>query len=155
MAHAAAPAPAVVTECRGDLFAACPANSSLAHCVSRDLRMGKGISVAFKQRYGRVAELAKQNAGVGCAGVLDVTHDGLRKFVYYLVTKENYYDKPTYATLTESLWAMRNHATAHGVEVISMPRIGCGLDRLDWETVKSLLQNLFEDSGVQLHVYVL
>lgn len=34
-------------EVEGDLFG-CPADNSLVHCVSRDLRMGKGIAVKFR-----------------------------------------------------------------------------------------------------------
>ena len=44
---------------RGDLFS-CPDTASLAHCVSADMRMGKGIAVEFKERYGHVDELKKQ-----------------------------------------------------------------------------------------------
>ena len=43
----------------GDLFS-CDSESSLAHCVSADLHMGKGIAVLFKKKFGRVPELKKQ-----------------------------------------------------------------------------------------------
>jgi hypothetical protein len=36
-----------VEEFKGDLFSSSP-SASLAHCVSKDLRMGKGIAVEFK-----------------------------------------------------------------------------------------------------------
>ena len=45
---------------RGDLFS-CPGTASLAHCVSADMRMGKGIAVEFKKRYGHVEELKEQS----------------------------------------------------------------------------------------------
>lgn len=47
------------SEVRGDLFS-CPTTASLAHCVSADLCMGKGIANVFKQRFGGVEELKKQ-----------------------------------------------------------------------------------------------
>lgn len=47
-------------EVRGDLFS-CPKTASLAHCVSSDLRMGKGIAVAFKKTFGGVEELKQQS----------------------------------------------------------------------------------------------
>lgn len=43
----------------GNLFSVSD-NVSLAHCVSVDLCMGKGIAVEFKKRFGRVDELKKQ-----------------------------------------------------------------------------------------------
>uniref|UniRef100_A0A3B3W0X7 Macro domain-containing protein n=1 Tax=Poecilia latipinna TaxID=48699 RepID=A0A3B3W0X7_9TELE len=44
----------------GDLFSA-PDQESLAHCVSEDLRMGKGIAVLFKKNFGRVDALKEQS----------------------------------------------------------------------------------------------
>ena len=46
-------------EVQGDLFT-CPPTDGLVHCVSRDLRMGKGIAVLFKKKFGGVEELKKQ-----------------------------------------------------------------------------------------------
>ena len=43
----------------GDLFS-CDPESSLAHCVSADLHMGKGIAVLFKKKFGCVSELKRQ-----------------------------------------------------------------------------------------------
>lgn len=43
----------------GDLFS-CPENEALAHCVSQDFAMGKGIAVQFKKKFGGVAELKRQ-----------------------------------------------------------------------------------------------
>lgn len=64
-------------EIQGDLFSAgspplslpCPQRSgrpesdvALAHCISADVRMGKGIAVAFKAKFGGVASLKRQVA---------------------------------------------------------------------------------------------
>lgn len=42
----------------GDLFTA---TSSLAHCVGADFRMGMGIAVKFRDLFGQVEFLKKQN----------------------------------------------------------------------------------------------
>ena len=47
-------------EVKGDLFS-CDKDASLAHCVSADLRMGKGIATTFKTRFGGVNELRSQS----------------------------------------------------------------------------------------------
>ena len=47
------------SEVRGDLFS-CPDTASLAHCVSEDMHMGKGIAVLFKKKFGGVPELKSQ-----------------------------------------------------------------------------------------------
>ena len=43
-------------EVRGDLFSS-PASHSLAHCVSRDFKLGKGVARLFRDKFGRVEEL--------------------------------------------------------------------------------------------------
>lgn len=48
-----------ITYVKGDLFA-CPKTDSLAHCISEDCRMGAGIAVLFKKRFGGVQELLSQ-----------------------------------------------------------------------------------------------
>lgn len=147
----------VVHEKKGDLFRCfdddlCePERLALCHCVSRDFEMGKGIAKIFKEKYGRKDELLAQEKRVGqCAYLMDG-----KTTVYYLVTKEYYYGKPTTDTLRSSLLDMKSDALKKKISVICMPRIGCGLDRLSWEDVKKLLIEIFENSEISVYVYVL
>ncbi|WAR08676.1 OARD1-like protein [Mya arenaria] len=133
---------------KGDLFA-CPSTDSLAHCVSKDLRMGKGIATLFKKIFGGVAELKHQAKEVGDVAVLKDES----RFVYYLITKTKYNDKPTYKTLESSLEAMKKHCLANDVTAVSMPRIGCGLDLLKWPQVEDLLIQVFMDTDIKVTVY--
>ncbi|XP_053680076.1 ADP-ribose glycohydrolase OARD1-like [Anopheles nili] len=133
-----------VREIEGDLFSA-PKDHALAHCVAADLKMGAGIAVRFKQLYGKLDELKAQNIGVGGVAVLA---DGPSRYVYYLITKKTYNLKPTYDDLTKSLQAMKEHMAANGVEKLAIPRIGCGIDGLEWGKVKEILNNVFGEGGL-------
>lgn len=136
---------------RGDLFQAEHGNKvALAHCVSRDLHMGKGIATLFKQKFGRVRDLKAQGKGVGQVAVLDDE----TTVVYYLITKEKYYGKPTYDTLRASLEECCRDAQARGIERLNIPRLGCGLDRLKWPRVLQILTEVFRNV-LQIHVYAL
>lgn len=137
-----------VTELRGDLF---DSSASLAHCVSECLTMGKGIAVEFKKRFGRVEELRAQGARVGSVAVLA---DGDR-WVYFLVTKRRFSHKPTLESVRAALECCRDHAVAHDVTRIAMPRIGCGLDGLRWEHVHALLCEVFSVTSIAIEVYTL
>jgi O-acetyl-ADP-ribose deacetylase (regulator of RNase III) len=137
----------MLTEITGNLFS--DTTSSLAHCVAADLWMGRGIAVEFKRRFGGQVEL--QGTRVGDVGVM-TNH---ARFIYYLVTKQHSTGKPTMETIRASLVAMKHHAIAHHVSQISMPRIGCGLDRLDWALVKPLIIDVFDDTSIQINAYVL
>ena len=140
----------MIEEYKDNLFNCAP-NSCLAHCVSQDYEMSKGIAVLFKKFFGRVFELHQQNKKVGECSLLSYP-DG---FIYYLVTKEKYWHKPTYKSLTSSLLDMKKHAVEHQVKIISMPRIGCGLDQLKWEEVKKILIEVFDGTEINICIYSL
>ncbi|XP_065911254.1 ADP-ribose glycohydrolase OARD1-like [Dysidea avara] len=139
-----------LTEIKGDLFS-CDPTSSLAHCVSADLHMGKGIAVLFKKKFGCVAELKSQ--GVQPGGVAVLKRSG--QFIYYLVTKARYFHKPTMETLQKSLEALCSHAVSNGVKKLAIPRLGCGLDKLNWSAVSKLIGDIFSESGIEITVYYL
>lgn len=134
----------------GDLFQEVEPHVSLAHCVSQDLKMNKGIAKEFRSRFGRVSELQKEGVGVGGVAVLA---EGSSRFIYNLVTKAKYSGFPTYECLRKSLEAMREHAVEHNVKEIAMPRIGCGLDKLEWNAVRTLLKNVFLRHNITLTIF--
>ncbi|KAG9269578.1 ADP-ribose glycohydrolase OARD1 isoform X2 [Astyanax mexicanus] len=135
---------------KGDLFS-CPATEALAHCISEDCRMGAGIAVLFKKKFGGVDQLLAQKKKPGECAVLKRSG----RFVYYLITKKRYSHKPTYETLRQSLEAMKTHCLENGVTRLSMPRIGCGLDRLRWDRVIVMIEEVFQNTDVTITVYLL
>ncbi|CAD7083230.1 unnamed protein product [Hermetia illucens] len=137
-----------ISEISGDLFSA-SREYSLAHCVSADLRMGKGIALKFRDKFSQISKLKQQNPKPG--GVV-MLKDGSR-YIYYLITKQKVYQKPTYITLVASLTAMRNHMAKNGIKKLAIPRIGCGLDGLIWSKVKTEVEQVFQDDDIEIVVY--
>lgn len=84
-------------EVKGDLFK-CDKDFSLAHCVSADMHMGKGIATVFKKMFGGIDELRRQGGKQG--GVSILKRD--ERFIYYLVSftysTEKYSSSFTYLT---------------------------------------------------------
>lgn len=152
----------------GDLFKA-PNTCSLAHCVAADLKMGAGIAVKFKfvsmhdcnqsmnskptffcrQIFGKVDQLKSQQVSSPGVAVLQDNN----RYIYYLVTKSSSYSKPTYESLTASLEAMKKHCQENGVKKIAMPRIGCGLDGLEWDKVSGIIKQVFGDEDMEITIY--
>ena len=54
---------------QGDLFS-CHDSESLAHCISADARMGKGIAVLFKKKFGGVDEILTQGNNNNCKFII-------------------------------------------------------------------------------------
>uniref|UniRef100_A0A3B5Q7S9 O-acetyl-ADP-ribose deacetylase 1-like n=1 Tax=Xiphophorus maculatus TaxID=8083 RepID=A0A3B5Q7S9_XIPMA len=111
--------------------------------------MGAGIAVMFKKKFGRVSELKEQKKRPGQCAVL--THD--QRFIYYLITKKKASQKPTYVSLRQSLEDMKSHCLENGVNRISIPRIGCGLDQLLWSKVSKILEQIFKETNISITVY--
>ena len=95
-----------------------------------------------------VEELKSQNTGVG--GLAVIQQDS--RYIYYLSTKQSYFDKPTMQTLSSSVQAMREHMRANKVQKLPMPRLGCGLDFLAWDAVQEIILAIFNDENVELLV---
>ena len=126
--------------------------SSLAHCVSQNARFGAGIAVAFEARYHHARMVRDQRAPVG--GVVPIFDPVELRFIYHLVTKKWHWHKPTLAAMKSSLLAMKRHAELHHVPFISIPRIGCGLDGLDWRNeVLPIIHEVFNMSSVTIYVF--
>ena len=138
-----------IQETYSDLFSASE-DFCLVHCVSRDFHMGKGIALEFRNRFGRVNELLAQNPNIGGFAVLCANN----QYVFYLVTKERYFHKPSYEDLRNSLENMKNFCIANNLNKIAMPKIGCGLDRLNWQEVLNILHQIFDNTGVYIRVYI-
>lgn len=133
-------------EAKHDIFKA-PDDWYLAHCISRDAVMGAGIAKEFVKRFPELKQLREglknHQIEAGCTRVGRVLN---------LVTKEFYYNKPSYKSLRYSLECMRRIIESNGIKKLAMPRIGCGLDRLEWSKVKPIIEEVFEDCDVKIGV---
>ncbi|XP_063404826.1 ADP-ribose glycohydrolase OARD1-like isoform X1 [Mytilus trossulus] len=137
-------------EKKGDLFG-CPETDALAHCVSEDLRMGKGIAVLFKKKFGGVGELMSQGKKTGKVAVKIKKN----RFIFYLITKPKGPGKPSYASMGSCLKDLKKQCIENNIHNLSMPKIGCGLDRLDWDKVTDMIYEIFSDTNIHITAYYL
>lgn len=141
-----------ITEIQFDLFDL-PHGCLLAHCVSADFAMGAGIAAQFTCRYPGMRQYLYDHyydlddpdtyVGPGAYPYMDVVN---------LVTKRRHWEKPTYATLRTALEDLKRYAAELGVKRIGMPRIGCGLDKLEWDQVKPIIEEVFADTDIDITV---
>ena len=129
---------------KGDLF---DSQDCLAHCVSQDLGMAGGIAYQFKRRFGGVETLRDQHKRVGEAAML--VRNG--RAIFYLVTKRRLGDYPTYDALEASLFDMYHQCKMNHIINVAMPKIGCGIDRLDWDRVENIIGRTFRDISVTIY----
>jgi hypothetical protein len=61
------------------------------------------------------------------------------------VTKKKFYHKPLYSSLENCLKELKNICIDLKVKKLAMPMIGCGLDRLNWNLVQRIIDDVFEN----------
>lgn len=140
----------------GDLFTA-PRGTVLAHCISADFALGAGIAKTFDHVYNMKAKLNAYYPNYFFESC-DREFEGqalLVDDVFNLVTKPNVWNKPTYESLRQSLVDMREQMHTFLMTKLAMPRIGCGLDRLEWEQVEEIIKEIFEDTDIEITIYEL
>ena len=125
----------------------------LAHCISADFGMGKGIVVEFNKRFDMKNKLQTKYPNF----VNDYHHykyGGMALIegrVINLITKERYWEKPTYKTLRDALNIAKIRLPLD-CKKIAMPVIGCGLDRLEWSKVSDIIKDVFSDTDIEILV---
>lgn len=105
----------------------------------------------FSKLFGRQEELLRQKKRVGEVAILP---NG-KRFIFYLITKPYSNSKPTMDTMKAAVHSLKEWCINLGVNKLAIPRIGSGLDRLDWDNVKDVLYEEFRDTDIQIVVYVL
>ena len=141
----------VIKEEKRDLFTV-PQGYYLAHCISGDYALGAGIATQFVEVYNMRYKLHSQYpipngekfANVGKALLVDN--------VFNLVTKARCFHKPTYDSLYKTLVDMKDQCEEWDITKIAIPYIGCGLDRLEWNKVRDIIEDVFEDTDVEILV---
>lgn len=120
----------------------------LAHCISADFALGKGIAVEFNKRFDMRNRLLNKYPGyrLPMSGG-DCILEGR---VLNLITKERYFLKPTIQSMTFALLKMRDICEKNNIKKVAMPTIGAGLDRLDWISVSKKIQSVFYDTDIEI-----
>jgi len=120
----------------------------LAHCIATDLRMGAGIAVPMQRKFNLRGQI--QNSGQSLESPACI----LTGRVFNLITKRRSSGKPTYQSLEISLRKMCELVKVKDIKKLAMPKIGCGLDRLQWGRVREMLREVFRDVDIDILVCI-
>lgn len=144
----------IYNEVFGDLFDA-PEDNYLVHCISSDFVMGAGIAPQFTKRFNTKYNLMKTHPNyserfLANNLVADCLLDGR---VFNLITKHKVWQKPTYDSMHLALRKLLYECEIRDIKKLAMPKIGCGLDGLNWERVSQMIREIFEDTDIQITIY--
>lgn len=136
----------IYSEVKKDLFTVSK-EWYLAHCIASDLKMSAGIAVQFQKKFnlrGKILKTGKELKHPTCI---------LTGRVFNLITKERSQGKPTIESLAHTIrWMVSIAILDKKITKIAMPKIGCGLDRLRWPTVRDIIQNQFKNTNIEIMI---
>jgi len=120
---------------------------SIAHCISADLKMSKGLAAQIKNKFGDASgQLDKLKPMVGEAIPINIGN----RTIYYLITKQKYFLKPTYDNIRTALQNLKKTMNKLHDYKITIPTIAAGMDKRNWSRVKQLIYYEFQNSNIEL-----
>ena len=127
---------------------------SIAHCVSSDFHMNKGVARQISSAYPcmRPTLQSIETPIVGSSVAVSLPWEN--KSIFNLVTKSQFFDKPTYYDLSRSLNCIKQKILQKGINAIVMPKIGCGLDKLKESRVFSLICDIYGKTNIKIFIYL-
>lgn len=139
-------------EIKGDLFSV--NHGIIMNCISADVHMGKAIAAEFARLFPKDKKelLAKPKLQVGTAHLCE---SGPAPIRCYLVTKEEYHQKPTLDSVVASLRRLQVYCLHMKVFQVYGLKIGAGLDKLKWEEVRNAICEHLAINDISCTVYLL
>lgn len=141
-----------INEEKGNLFDL-PSEYALVHCISHDCALGAGIAAEFERRF-KIKGLLKEFIYVKKIQYYPhvIWTNTTGPLILNMITKEKYWHKPTRESFELALEDLVDLCEQLNVHKLGMPRIGCGLDRLQWSWVKSKIEEKFADTDIDIQV---
>jgi O-acetyl-ADP-ribose deacetylase (regulator of RNase III) len=132
---------------------------ALVNTVNTQGVMGKGIALQFKITYPNNFKLYKkacENNEV-TIGKLFVTKDSNistgEKYIVNFPTKTTWRKPSQYDYIEKGLLNLKDIIKEYGFKSIAIPPLGAGNGGLEWQKVKSLIQNYLNDTNIDIEIY--
>lgn len=139
-----------ITEKKTNLFSI-DKKYSFVHCISLDCAMGAGIALTFRETFPRMKNILLHTvAENNIQYPFTILYEGGSNKIFNLITKEKYWYKPTYYTISSCIKQLRDMCSKHNIKYLAMPKIGCGLDKLQWNKVRKILEDTFKDTDIEI-----
>lgn len=137
-----------------------------AHCIAADFGMAGGIAKQFVDRMNmrdKLWDWAKATGrritpnpyGSYGDSVVGIQHWAIRvDNVYNLITKQWTYERPTYDDLVAALDNLKAAMVRDELNLLVIPKLGCGIDGLSWNVVRRLITATFQSTDITVMVAI-
>ena len=137
-----------------------PNDYALVHCICADFDLGvDAVTRQFNMYYDIKKKLSDTYPGYKAYyKAKNIEGDCLKintynnRRVYNLVTRLDKSCNPAYWNLQMALLKLKEQIKEDNVTKITMPQLDCGVNKLDYLTVCSIIQTIFEDTDTEIVV---
>lgn len=120
---------------------------SIAHCISADLKMSRGIASLIKTVFGDATPiLSNFNVKIGDAIPIKLKN----RTIYFLVTKNRYFHKPKLDDIKKSIKNLKKIMITQHDFKLAIPTIAAGLDKCNWTIIKQIIYAEFHDTNINV-----
>ena len=117
--------------------------------------MGKGIALAFKQRYPEMFQRYKTTCEkhLLTIGKLMLFYEA-DHWLLLFPTKENWRNPSKLEYIEKGLMKFVSTYAEKGINSIAFPRLGCGNGELNWNDVKPLMEKYLKPLPIDVYIYL-
>lgn len=136
----------------------------IAHCISADCAMGKGVVVPIMRKHPTLKKSCKEYSFSRNKDVVGKAYrfEDENGVVYNLFSKYSVRHKAGvgisiqqyHEQLRNCLINMKEQMQQNGEKYLAIPQIACGLDRCRWSDVSKIIEDVFKDSDIEILVCI-
>lgn len=135
----------------------------IAHCISIDCAMGAGVVVPICNKHTMLRTACHSYVYNNYVTPGDIyRYEDNKGVVYNMFTKQYCYqhagdgmtNEQYLDYLKSALMNIKQSMQTNNETKLAMPRIGCGLDRCDWNEVSEIIKNVFNDTDIEILICI-
>lgn len=142
----------MITFTNGDMFSI---NANyLVNTVNCVGVMGKGVALAFKNKYPLMFEEYKEKCNIGAIkpGHLHIWSSGDITVINF-PTKRHWRNKSNYEDIRLGLISLKEYISSKKNVTLALPALGCGNGGLDWNIVSKMINEELSDINANIFVF--
>src|SRR5258708_15451641 len=138
---------------KGDIFEA--QTQVIVNTVNCQGVMGKGLALAFKQKYPDMFKVYQQECKAGKLGIGRPTlYQGSTPWILNFPTKDSWRAASKLEYLEKGLEFLVAHYKNAGIKSIAFPKLGAQNGKLSWDDVGPLMARYLSQLDIDVYIYI-
>lgn len=129
-------------------------NYSIIQFISKDCKMSSNISVEFRKRFNFKSKVLKDIYENNIEPMSVVSYNSNNRHLLNLVIKEKFWNRINSSKLDDIIDTIVSYCYINNINHISISKKSFDCENLEWNIVKYRLLNKFNDSDINLIVFL-